>query len=312
MAPRRTVAAVGAAAVACLVLGASAQGLPCTFDSGRGATFDLSAMTKTSGDYRVRDRFADSGRNNYDYYFNVCDNLKDTPVPPQHHDGSAVPAEESACLLENKMPTPGLQVANWWNGCYQLGADVHSQHGSNITFALLDQNQPHKGVTLTYAFGQPCGDYNSELQYRELVLAFQCVDDTMASFEDDEPEFIEETETCHYEIFLPTAYGCPKECPITDGHVCGGHGVCGYDFVGSTAMCMCNEGYTGTTCTDVVSLDSGGGIDGTGVVLIIMVVILGLIIGAVVFMWYKLRRLNVDPNSFTELKGLYNELGQIA
>mmetsp|Transcript_7969 Transcript_7969/g.28419 ORF Transcript_7969/g.28419 Transcript_7969/m.28419 type:complete len:324 (-) Transcript_7969:141-1112(-) len=323
MALRRLALALCACAAAAAALDVAAAITPpdddgaaslvtCSWDSGRGASFNLEALKKLTGDYVVTDINAgkDPARD-YDYVFNVCENVGSTPVPKQNHDGTPVPAAESACLDHHRLPSPGLQVANTWNGCYRLAADVHSQHGSNITWGLLDPRQPHKGVTLTYNFGEDCGGFAG--MRRDLQLAFVCSDDATASFEDEEPEFVEETDICHYEIYLNTAFGCPTQCPIVDGHICGGHGVCGYDYKDRSAMCLCNTGYFGDACTGVLS-DSGddGGVDGTGAVLIVMCIILSLIIGAVVYMFFKLRRLNVDPNSFTELKGLYNELGQIA
>lgn len=276
--------------------------------TGPDVSFDLSNLQHPASYYKVKDMNAEKvpegsyDPHGYIYAFNVCGNIGgDVPVPEQHHDGTPVTPEEGAC--KDKGTTPALQIATSWNGCYRLAADVTTDEGA-MAFELFDQDQPHKGVTITYPMGEKCGDLDV---YRDLKVAFLCEDNVENTF--DEEEEVEETDTCHYELFIKSAYGCPTSCPVTDGHVCNNHGVCGYNTESKTASCFCNQGWQGAGCT---TASTSEGLSGTGVVLIIMCVILALIVGAVAYMGLKLRRLNVDPSSFTELKGLYNELGQIA
>mmetsp|Transcript_25982 Transcript_25982/g.72932 ORF Transcript_25982/g.72932 Transcript_25982/m.72932 type:complete len:294 (-) Transcript_25982:155-1036(-) len=288
-----------AAAAACAALVAIAAAAPlaraaCSWDSKAGATYDLSPL-KNPHYYRVLDiDMGNDGSRNYTYAFNVCDNLGSTPRSPN--------TPESSC--EKDLPSPALQLCNNCDDCQRLGAD--NAGGKNQSFGLFDPKDPSRGVTLTYGFGDDAGCGGD---YRKLKLAFICADDTANSF--DVEEFVEETAVCQYEIFLQSAYGCPKECPIVNGHICNNHGVCGYNQDRNAAQCFCNQGWKGADCTAQGSAD-GGGITGTGVVLIIVCILLAGVIAAVVFMFLKLRRLKVDPNSFSELKGLYNELGQIA
>jgi hypothetical protein len=49
---------------------------------------------------------------------------------------------------------------------------------------------------------------------------------------------------------MPSIYGCPLECPVTNRHLCSGNGHCAYDWDRVGARCYCNHGWTGADCSD--------------------------------------------------------------
>ncbi len=72
--------------------------------------------------------------------------------------------------------------------------------------------------------------------------------------------FIRETEPCSYEAYSFSLAGCPTQCPIYDGKVCGGNGVCNYDTDMQQARCFCNDGYMSDNgCKHVTIKDNAGG-----------------------------------------------------
>lgn len=60
--------------------------------------------------------------------------------------------------------------------------------------------------------------------------------------------FIDETNSCNYQAFTWSQAGCPLECPVVNGVVCGGNGVCGYDSTAGAARCFCNDNYIEADC----------------------------------------------------------------
>jgi hypothetical protein len=58
-----------------------------------------------------------------------------------------------------------------------------------------------------------------------------------------ENHFIRETTPCVYEAYSFSVAGCPTQCEIYNGKVCGGNGVCNYDTDMNKARCFCNDGF---------------------------------------------------------------------
>ena len=48
-------------------------------------------------------------------------------------------------------------------------------------------------------------------------------------------------------------YGCPTECKVLNGKLCGGNGVCDYDYTTNKAKCFCFDGYTGDYCSTQIA-----------------------------------------------------------
>lgn len=268
----------------------------CTWNSGSGATFDLSPLTDSAG-YHVLDKFAGHSAENYTYYFNVCGNVNPPGAGPQKN-GDACQTTVGSDGVAASGPAPAFQVANWENRCYRL---ANADEGP--VFGLIEDANPSYGVTLTYPDGEACSSGTK----RSLKLVLVCDADVSTV---SGSVAVEEVGYCSYEVFLRTAYGCPVECPIINNQLCNGHGICGYNTDSNRAACYCNVGWAGIGCDSEAS--SGSGVSAEAVVLVIVLVLLAAVLGAVGYTYVKLRRLKVDPDSYKGLSGKFNELGTLA
>jgi hypothetical protein len=166
---------------------------------------------------------------NFTYYFNIC--------------GTVTGNIPSACSS-----LAGLNVA----GAIQIDKRIESDPNDDFCFmvgsysdsitsmALLDQQDPSKGVYLTY-YGAYCNHPSSQRRFR---IELQCADRMNPI-----PTHALEYEHCAYTITIPSIYGCPLECPVAERHLCAGNGHCAYDSDKGAARCFCNHGYTGSACT---------------------------------------------------------------
>ena len=152
---------------------------------------------------------------------------------------------------------------------------------------------------------------------RSFSLHFECAPDPDNTF-DGQEEPVWESNSCHYDVFIQSIYGCPTECTDIDvasgrapTSICSGHGICAYDTIASGARCLCNDGHDGSRCEKKVKPASNG-MSAEGVVLVIMMLILVGVVGLVVYMGIRLRNLHVDPNAMEGLDKRFNELGQMA
>lgn len=298
MAARTAVLAVVVLAALAAVATAANE---CTFKpEGIGATFDLSPLESDRG-YYVLDLYAGHNWHNYTYVFNICEDVGVVPRSGPQRDGDACDVTIGSDGEKLEGPGPAFQVANWFDGCYRLGDSA-----TDRVFRLLDETNPARGVALTYQHGESC----SNGKRRGLTIALVC-DDDLKNIPNDAEEPVEETDTCEYTVIVKSAYGCPTECPVANGHLCNAHGVCGYDTDGNVAACFCNDGYTGIDCT-IADSGKAHGLSAEGAVLIVACILLALVMGAVGFMYFKLRKLQVDPDAYKDMGGKFNELGQMA
>ena len=136
-----------------------------------------------------------------------------------------------------------------------------------------DEYDLTRGVSLQYLGGDACPHGWGS---RSLKLHFQCADGENVLHK----EPVVETDTCQYEIFLKSTFGCPTracgpdwlvcltrpcvcgssrvcvaatavaECFGSNLKLCSSHGVCGYDTDQKAARCFCNPGYAGSFCSD--------------------------------------------------------------
>ena len=58
---------------------------------------------------------------------------------------------------------------------------------------------------------------------------------------------------CEYTLTIFSSYGCPSECNRYDNQICGGNGLCGYDFMSLKPKCFCFYGYSGDDCMGTIS-----------------------------------------------------------
>jgi hypothetical protein len=162
---------------------------------------------------------------NFTYMFNVC--------------GSLVGGVPSACATVTGLHKAGAlqidkRVVNDPNDDYCYLAGVYGDQATTLT--LLDQEDPTKGLALTY-YGDYCKHPMDQRRFRiELVCA-----DKLNPI----PTHALEYAHCSYTVTMPSVYGCPLECPVADRQLCGGNGHCAYDIDKAAARCFCNHGELG-------------------------------------------------------------------
>lgn len=122
--------------------------------------------------------------------------------------------------------------------------------------------------------------------------------------------------SCKYRMILPSIAGCPQQCITNLGNngqpaqICNGRGICGYDSDNKYTKCFCYSGYKGNGCTEAVVAPAGLSVE-SGLLIAAFIVLAG-VIGMTVFMFTKLRKLQIDPAAYSELEGRFNELGMVA
>lgn len=282
-----------------------------------GATYDLSALKEASGGlFSVED--VDPETHDYMYSFSICGDL---PSPPstwnaatQKYDGTGCVVTSGAGASTLSGASAAFQYAHneQQSSCWRL-----NDGWENSSMTLADPADPSAGVTLTYMGGNTCGapSFNA----RSLKLTLLCRDDEDRTAQlpgriDPETGAVEErvrepyNTPCSYEFQVHSGYGCPVECPVKDNRVCGGNGVCGYDQVKKTARCFCNHGRDGADCS---KLSAGEGMTADAAALLVVCVLLIAVLGLLGFMYNKLRRVQLDPDAYSQLSHRFNELGQI-
>jgi len=251
--------------------------IPCPLASQfTSATFDLSELWlddngEGSHSYKTKDLF-DSSQRNYTYWYNVCG---DSDIPPgcgPTNAGSGV--------------APAFQVRSDGR-CNRL-----SNSSSNSQFTLIDDQDPTKGIQLTYFGGDRCSDPRVTNLRRTFTIKFLCADHV-----GEQPDArVTESATCSYVLQFKTVFGCPLECGFASRKMCGGHGLCALDTITNKPRCFCNSGKTGLDCTEDVTPVSSQSCDGICMWLSSVVVILSILIALVAYLlWHarKLEKLNL-------------------
>lgn len=257
----------------------------CVYDTGVGATYDLSYL-KFPGAYSVLD--ANAAQYNFTYFFNVCENTAEYPYTENTPSSACVTTTGSTGQTQTG-PAPAWQLYNNAELCHRLG---NSPTNSNWT--LFDSFDVTRGVSLQYFGGDVC-PWDKGYAQRSLILHFQCFES--GGITHIEP--VVET-NCQYEIFLKSTFGCPTECFGSNLKLCSSNGVCGYDSDEKRARCFCNPGYTGDYCTNVVDDSVNGTVVG---VLVIVSILLVLVLGVLAYLWYRIKNLRLDPAAYDQLAG---------
>ena len=60
--------------------------------------------------------------------------------------------------------------------------------------------------------------------------------------------YVQQVDVCQYVAYAPSQVGCPQECPIVNGAVCSGKGICGFDNNLKVSRCFCDDGYDEVDC----------------------------------------------------------------
>jgi len=218
----------------------SKSAAPCTWDSKSGATFDLRALTLSSGTnaYEIFDGdipCTPETEPSFNYVWNFCALIPPTAVP-------------SICSDMGKTAV----VLQWvsWGGygdyCFILARDDNSL----INYSLLDPSDPSKGISIAYPKGEKCGDTATSKDLRSATIDVKCANT------EKQVQYAQEPSLCNYHMEIDSYYGCPKECAVTSKGLCDSHGHCAFDYVSKKAYCYCNEGYSGSDCSSQSSSTS--------------------------------------------------------
>jgi hypothetical protein len=175
---------------------------------------------------------------------------------------------------------------------------------STTKVALLDQEDPSKGISVTY-FGAYC---HTPMVQRKFRIELQCADKLSPI-----PTSALEYEHCSYTVTMPSVYGCPLECPVADRALCGGNGHCSYDVDKGAARCFCNHGlfpdlfppvtssagYRGSACTERGSEEEELNYSPVLFGLIItLFVIIGLLVVGIYFMIRQMAAFKEDITNY--------------
>eukprot|EP00823_Brevimastigomonas_motovehiculus_P005723 TRINITY_DN4266_c0_g1_i1.p1 TRINITY_DN4266_c0_g1~~TRINITY_DN4266_c0_g1_i1.p1 ORF type:complete len:354 (-),score=43.35 TRINITY_DN4266_c0_g1_i1:498-1481(-) len=260
-----------------------------------GLSYNLKSLTRnplTDMGYRVRDS-RELASANYTYVFNVCDSISS-------------PADSCEPTDAGTGPAPVFQLTPTLK-CHRLG----SQNLSHSFLHPLDRLDETAGISLTYTHGDRAWDTNRT--YRSFSIHFLCVDRPV--FEPGSKVYEDEI-NMHYQLSFETMFGCPSECPfamnekVKELRLCGGHGFCGIDNDSKAARCFCNDGRTGSDCMTAVtesSTSSPKKCDGVCAAVAVVVVIMGLLLIAALFMYYRLHRLDKMNLRFSALSDSFSQ-----
>lgn len=167
--------------------------------------------------------------------------------------------------------------------------------------SLIDYEDPSKGISIT-----AYGDYCKTSKQRVFTVNLPC-----ANKLNPIPTHALEVEHCSYVVTMPSVYGCPLECPVSNRELCGGNGHCAYDYDKNAAKCFCNKGFSGDAC-DVEGSSSTSSYSPalTGLIISLFVIILTLV-GAIVYMYKQVSAYKDDMAHYQVLKGEDDGVGMV-
>ncbi len=159
---------------------------------------------------------------NYTYIFNVCGTVGTSAMP------------DKCKTLTNVGQASALQINT--RGTYDQNDDycfLAGEYSEVMTkVSLLNQEDPTKGIQVSYAGGR-CTNGDQRMFNIEMA----CMDKL-----NPVATHALEYSHCVYTVTMPSIYGCPLECPVSNRHLCGGNGHCAYDDDKHAARCFCNNG----------------------------------------------------------------------
>ena len=210
--------------------------------------------------------------------------------------GSGVPSQELNYWSAPAYQFNQLPGSSYPDACHRLGLPASQQ---TEVFGLYDQTNPSRGVSLQYIGGDTC---NVVKQIKRSLKLWLLCDPLQPDGVPDNELVLEAPGSCLYEIFVRTTYGCPAECPIASGSaaVCNNHGFCEFDNVLKTSKCFCNDGYVGSDCSAPSQPASGLSTVG-GMLIAVCIFLLGTL-GFLVYLWFRIRTLRLDPTAYSSLR----------
>jgi hypothetical protein len=192
------------------------------------------------------------------FTFNICGNVNHVP---------------SSCADQPQNSMAYMEV--WQDGskttpaCYSVGSNYNNLTPVPYSFALHDSSEPARGMNLNYLSGTPGApgavDCDDPKKTRSLSLAFLCEDQPFLKpgvQSEGFVRFADPSDTCSYEVFIATTFGCPQECPIVNGKLCSGQGVCRFDTGLQAARCFCDDGFIERDCSQPANPLDGGAVAG--------------------------------------------------
>ena len=216
--------------------------IPCVWDHNpTGTTFDLRALTK-SDYYFIRDGddpCTVEEEKAYDFYFNICDQVKGDGVPSSCDPNGSLQGDGYGA---------GIQYDPDSKECKVIGEYLYTL--DEYMFSRYDNSDPSKGVTLKLE-GNPKSKCHHGGMTRSLTIDVICADKMQPVI-----DFMREPEHCQYHASIRSVHGCPKECPTTGNGLCDGHGHCAWDGTNSKAHCYCNQGHRGADCSETFNVDA--------------------------------------------------------
>jgi hypothetical protein len=188
---------------------------------------------------------------NYNYVFNFCGDVTEASFP-------------KAVCSDVQMGS-AIQYIDRSDGYKECNVIGHYDPERDDTFyALINPQDPSKGVAITYLYGQKCPSG----KLRSATINVECANVKFVEDSANEPS------ECAYTVTMRSMYGCPKvrsvtdsvgrrslfvscltafteiisslyvctqECPITSAGLCNSHGHCAYDAKEKSAHCYCNK-----------------------------------------------------------------------
>jgi len=246
----------------------------CSWHYGTNVSYNLCNLQLSNlsqfGSYTVDDKRSTANVSQFFYEFNICDNVADDPeyltVPtsictnltirnihglPLGYCNSVVNytcKDYPSSIVNITKPTAAYQIKNsaTFESCYRLHNGI-----TEPTWSLYQSDDPVKGVVLTYTNGDwcPISKTSKQGRNREFRIAFICDNNYENIF--DKQEVTEEIELCVYETSIKSVWGCPEQCKVVNEQLCGGNGICDYDFTNKYPRCFCYTGYYGADCSSL-------------------------------------------------------------
>ena len=95
------------------------------------------------------------------------------------------------------------------------------------------------------------------------------------------------------------------QCPVVNGQVCAGHGVCGIDQDAGAARCFCNKGAAGASCASAALPDGAGAgasrFSPMTLLTVLAIVLLVTLLVLAVILYQKIKTLRTDDGVYDVL-----------
>ena len=154
-----------------------------------GAYFDLKPLIipSDSTPYHILDGGTSEVEAAYSYVWNFCTEIADEYVP-------------QPCKDKGKSSAVAFQYINYAENsdCYVIGN--YNPANDDLDFKLLDDQDPTKGVSITYALGEKC---QSNSRMRSATIDVQCANVENVILSAQEPL------KCEYHMVMQSYHGCP-------------------------------------------------------------------------------------------------------